>query len=361
MTVAKFGGSSLADANGFARVKEIIKENDIPIVIASAPGGKEKITDMLIAAYNEWERTGSCDGRYGLIGERFLSIAAAFGIDIERSLAAIKAAINSGRGYDYAVSRGEFLSARILAEILGYNFVDARECVKLTLSGEIDFASIIAHSGAIKVPCVIPGFYGKMPNGEIKLLPRGGSDISGAAIAAAIKGDYMKWTDVDGIFDGHGGVIDHLGYDEAELLCYFGATVMQYEAIPLIKRADVPLTVKNTFSHSRGTVVGKMRCDGFAFSSRRFFEGGEEAYAHVDEIAGEGLKIPFRVSLLKERKVLIDDCGFSPLALKRILRYGGLKQVTVTAAIGNVPPSFMPGDLLFSGENGKIFVDDRDL
>ncbi len=370
MIVAKFGGSSLACAEDFARVAKIVKDNDIPIVIVSAPGvkkeqrvgehqGQRKITDLLISAYGDWERSGDCDGEnFFEVCRRFGEIAAPFDISLGRNLAAVKAAINSGRGYDYAVSRGEVLSALILAAILKYNFVDARECVKLTLDGKIDFPSMVAHSGKITTPCVIPGFYGKMPNGEIKLLPRGGSDISGAALAAAVGGEYQKWTDVDGIYTGHGGVIDHLGYDEAELLCYFGATVMQYESIPILKSANIKLTVKNTFAHGGGTVVGTENYDGYAFSSKKMYLGGNEAFLNRDEIIREGLKIPFTASMLKENKILIDDCGFSPLAIKRILRYEGIKQVTVTALIGKSEHVF-GGESLFSGGSGKLFVSEE--
>lgn len=357
MIVAKFGGSSLCDAGCFRRVADIVRSKFIPVVIVSAPGGKPKVTDLLIEAYGEWIKSGNCNNNaFKEVCRRFKKIAESFGLNIDTQLAAIKAAINSGAGYDYTVSRGEALSAFIMAHVLGYNYVDAMDCVKLTLDGKIDFTSIKAHSEAIKLPCVIPGFYGKLPSGGIKLLPRGGSDISGAAIASAIGGEYQKWTDVDGIFDGHGGIIDKLSYDEAELLCYFGATVMQYQSMPLLKKANVTLTVKGTFSDAPGTVVSDKCFGGFAFSSKKMFLGGDEAASHETEIINEGLKIPLNVSLLNKRKILIDDCGFSPLALRRVLCYPDIKEVTVTAAIGNVPNDFMQGDLLYSDERGKIFI-----
>lgn len=353
MTVAKFGGSSLADSEGFKRVCEIVKENGIPVVIVSAPGGKPKTTDLLIEAYREWERSGNCGKALDEACERFLHIAAPLGIDISGRLNSLRADINSGCGFDHAVSRGEYLGAVILSKVLGYNFVDATDCVKLTLDGRIDYDSILAHGVLIKTPCVIPGFYGKLPNGKLKLLPRGGSDISGAAIAAAVKGEYVKWTDVDGIYDGSGGIIEKLGYDEAELLCYFGASVMHYEAIPILKKAGLKLTVKNTFNCSAGTLISGERSSGRAFSKRTMFMGGDEAARHAAEIESEGLKIPFRASLLGRTKILIDDCGFSPLALRRILRYDDIVPVVATAAIGNAP---VEGDLLFRAPFGAVYV-----
>ena len=355
MIVAKFGGSSLLNAEGFVRVADVVRSNDIKVVIAWAPGGKPKVTDLLISAYKEWESSGKCGVSFDIASERFTAIAKAFGINIDTKLKAVRAAINAGAGYDYTVSRGEYLCAQLLAEILDYNFIDAKECVKLTLEGKIDFTSVKAHSVAIKCPCVIPGFYGKLPNGEVKLLPRGGSDISGAAIAAAVGGEYMKCTDVDGIFNGHGGVIDTLSYDEAELLCYFGASVMQYESIPLLKKAGIKLTVKNTYSDASGTVVGDKCYNGVAFSSKRMFLGGDEAASREADIINEGLKVPLKISLFGKNKILIDDCGFSPLALERILHYDDIERVTATAVIGK--GSFpQGGELIYSGDNGRIYI-----
>lgn len=356
MVVAKFGGSSLAGVKEYKRVAEIVRKNRIPVVVVSAPGGKVKITDLLIAAVSKWRRSGKVDGEiFDAISDRFIGIARPLGVRVDTYLAEIKAAINAGCGYDYAVSRGEYLSARILAEVMGYSFVDARECIKLTSSGAIDMRSIRAHIGAVKAPCVIPGFYGKLPGGAIKLLPRGGSDLSGAAIASALNAPYQKWTDVDGIFDGHGGVMQHIGYDEAELLCYFGATVVHYEAMNLLKNADVSLTVKNTFSDSCGTVISKKRHDGWAFCSKNMYLGGNEAANHEAEILGGGLKIPLRIDALGNKKILVDGCGFSPLALKRILCYDGIDEVTVTAAIGNIPFDFMPQSKLVALDCGSIY------
>lgn len=356
MVVAKFGGSSLLDADGFKRVADIVRKNKIQVVIVSAPGGKPKVTDMLISAYDEWEKGGRCDKTFDKISGRFMSIAAAFDINIDTKLIATKAAINAGGGYDYTVSRGEYLSALLLAEILNYKFIDAKQCIKLTLEGKIDFTSIKAHSGVVDCPCVIPGFYGKLPNGEIKLLPRGGSDISGSAIAAALGSEYQKWTDVDGIYNGVGGVIDNLSYDEAEMLCYFGASVMQYESMPILKNAGVKLTVKNTFTEAPGTVVSDKKYNGFAFSSKKMFVGGSEAAKNQNKIINAGLKIPFKVSLLGKEKILIDGCGFSPLALKRILCYDDIKPVTVTAAIGDIPFSIGLGNLFYCGDVGNLYL-----
>lgn len=356
MIVAKFGGSSLVGAAEYLRVADIIRQNNIPVVIVSAPGGDPKVTDLLIAAYREWERCGKCDKTFAVVAERFDRIASPLGIKAEAKLSAVREDINAGCGFDYAVSRGEYIGAYLLAELLGYEFADAKEYVKLTLDGKIDFDSVKAHVKSMGMPCVIPGFYGKMPNGKVKLLPRGGSDISAAAIASALDAEYRKWTNVDGVFDGHGSVIETMSYDEAELLCSFGATVLQSEAVPLIKRTGVKLTIGNTFSSARGTVISDEATDGYALSRAQMFLGGDEAAAHADEIINEGLKIRASATVLGKTQILIDGCGFSPLALKRILHYSDIRPVSVTAVIGKTPSLDGEGDLFWRGSVGSLYI-----
>lgn len=357
MIVAKFGGSSLADVGCFERVISIIKNNGIKVVLVSAPGGKIKITDLLISAYRAWEESGrvECD-ELELAFDRLKGIAQNVGLKIDSRISSIRSAINGGAGYDYTVSRGEYLTAKILASALNYNFVDALDCVKLTMDGEVDLRSTIAHSEAIKLPCVIPGFYGKMPSGLIKLLPRGGSDISGAAIAAAVGDEYHKWTDVDGVFDGHGGVIKNLSYDEAERLCYFGASVMHYKSMALLKGRGVRLTVKNTFSEAKGTVIGSNPCAGYAISSKEMYLSKGVPLIELRSIIQQGLKIPFYAKLMGSERALIDGNGFSPLALSRILTCDGIERVTATATVGKAPPLTANGDLLFRDEIGEIYL-----
>lgn len=345
------------DAEGFMRAAETVRKNDIGVVITSAPGGKVKVTDLLFCAYDKWEKSGDClCPEYSEVERRFNLIALALGMDIIGELSAIRAEINSGAGVNYTVSRGEYLSAVILSKLLGYKLIDAKECVKLGMDGNVDLDSTIAHVAAVTPPCVIPGFYGKLPNGNIKLLPRGGSDISGAAIASALKGMYQKWTDVDGIFDGHGGVLDTIGYDEAEMLCYFGATILQYGSIPLLRATETPLVIKNSFKESAGTTVGSEGVKGYAFSSKRMFLCGENSARHADDIVNEGLKIPLSTSLLGRKRILVDGCSFSPLAVKRILHYGDEQEVKVTAAIGKIPRDFSAGTLIYGDEIVKLYV-----
>ncbi len=352
MIVAKFGGSLLSSAEGYLEVAEFVKKHDIPIVVASAPGGKPKVTDLLISAYKAWERTGNCGGDFDEAEGRFLRIAEKLGCDISSKLNALKADINAGCGFDYAVSRGEFFSAYLLSKALGYRFVDAKECIKLTLDGRIDLCSVRAHSVNIKPPCVIPGFYGFLPSGKLKLLSRGGSDISGALISSVIGADYWKCTDVEGIYDGYGGVIEQLSYDEAELLCYFGASVMQYESLSFLKRTGAKLIVRGIQENKRGTVVSGEPSFVPARSSKQMLYAENIDRGYVEDC---GLKVAFFASTLGKTVALIDEMGFSPLAIERILGKGA-QRVTVTAVIGPFIVGEGDGAPLFTSKIGRLYM-----
>ncbi len=349
MVVAKFGGSSLADSRGYLRVADFIKSMDIPVAVTSAPGGKKKVTDLLIASYRTWEKTGSPNcPEFDEVKDRFTEIAIGLNMDISPRLAALEADISAGCGYDYAVSRGEFLSAYILASLLGYKFIDATECVKFTIGGQIDFPSTMAHGVRITQPCVIPGFYGFMPSGKVKLMVRGGSDISGALIASVLNAEYWKCTDVCGIFDGFGGVIERLSYDEAEALCFFGATVMQYESIAFLRKAGVRLTVRGL--NAGGTIVGTQNSGSVARSSKEMYlvKDGD-----IGKIEQEGLKVAFYSNLIGSSEALVDGNGFSEAAIRRIL--GEAKKVKVTAVIGPKDECDC-GKLLFCGEKARLYL-----
>lgn len=179
MTVAKFGGSSLDGADRTAKAVNIVKKRKFDCVVVSAPGGKPKVTDLLISAYFEWVNSGDCGKYFDIVADRFEKIARPFGLDITNLLTFLRGEINAGRSYDYVVSRGEFVMAKIMAQLTGYDFCDATNVIKI--SGVADAESTEAHVRTAKFPCVVPGFYGKEPNGAVRLLPRGGSDVTGGA------------------------------------------------------------------------------------------------------------------------------------------------------------------------------------
>ncbi len=264
--VVKFGGSSLADADKFRRVAEIIAaDKDRRYVVPSAPGKRFsddiKITDMLYQCYNlardastraEFETCYSniCARFHGIINDLGLSF------DISGELDYIKNAILGRAGRDFAASRGEYLSGLILAKLIGFDFIDAENVILFNDNGtfnadktqEILSAELAHHERAI-----IPGFYGLMPNGTVKTFSRGGSDITGSIVARAAGADlYENWTDVSGFMMADPRIIkdprsiETVTYRELRELSYMGATVLHEDAIFPVRIAGIPINIRNT-------------------------------------------------------------------------------------------------------------------
>lgn len=264
--VVKFGGSSLADADKFRRVAEIIAADpDRRYVVPSAPGKRFsddiKITDMLYQCYSlardasTKEEFETC---YSNICARFQGIIADLGIDFDISgeLNYIRNAILGRAGRDFAASRGEYLSGLILAKFIGFDFIDAENVILFKDNGTFDAdkthevltAELARHENAI-----IPGFYGLMPNGTVKTFSRGGSDITGSIVARAAGADlYENWTDVSGFMMADPRIIDNpraietVTYRELRELSYMGATVLHEDAIFPVRIAGIPINIRNT-------------------------------------------------------------------------------------------------------------------
>ncbi len=272
-TVVKFGGSSLADASQFRKVKDIISgDASRRFVIPSAPGKRfrddDKVTDMLFQCYSLASQGESIDELMDKITERFTSIASELGltIDLDDEFVHIKWAFRHHSGRDYAASRGEYLNGKLLAEYLGYDFVDPSMYIKFADDGSYDSeetnrllsAELMKHDYA-----VIPGFYGSMPNGTIKTFSRGGSDITGSIVARAANADiYENWTDVDGFLVADPRIVKDpkligtITYKELRELSYMGATVLHEESIFPVSNAGIPINIKNTNNpECRGTMI----------------------------------------------------------------------------------------------------------
>lgn len=264
--VVKFGGSSLADADKFRRVAEIIAADpDRRYVVPSAPGKRFsddiKITDMLYQCYNlarEASTKDEFETCYSNICARFLGIIADLGLnfDISGELNYIKNAILGRAGRDFAASRGEYLSGLILAKFIGFDFIDAENVILFKDNGTFDAEStheVLSAELARHERAIIPGFYGLMPNGTVKTFSRGGSDITGSIVARAAGADlYENWTDVSGfmmadprIIDGP-RAIETVTYRELRELSYMGATVLHEDAIFPVRIAGIPINIRNT-------------------------------------------------------------------------------------------------------------------
>ncbi len=271
--VVKFGGSSLADANQFRKVAEIIKSDPARrYVVASAPGKRSsddiKVTDMLYDCYVLAKEKKNIDEAFSKIEERYNGIIEDLGIDfsLEEEFNKIKMAIVHHAGRDYIASRGEYLNSMILAKFLNYEFVDAETGIFFDESGILDakktyetLAVILAkHSHA-----VVPGFYGCMPNGTIKTFSRGGSDITGSIVARAVGAKiYENWTDVSGMLMAdprcvdNPKVIETITYKELRELSYMGATVMHEDAIFPVREVCIPINIRNTNApKDNGTMI----------------------------------------------------------------------------------------------------------
>ena len=269
--VCKFGGTSLADSAAIERVAGIVRaDGERKYIVVSAPGKRdkkdEKVTDLLYRCADEARQTGDCP-TFLLIKKRFKEIVKGLKVDIdmEGELERIRERIISSRGdSDYAASRGEYLNALILAAKLGYEFVDAADIIKFDRKGAFDseYTNDLAFLRLKNIErAVIPGFYGSTPDG-IKTFSRGGSDITGSIIARAVGADlYENWTDVDGFLTADPKIvenpklIDMLSYRELRELSYMGAFVLHSEAVFPVRKANIPIEIKNTFHPERSTKI----------------------------------------------------------------------------------------------------------
>lgn len=273
MKVCKFGGTSMANSKTITQVADIVKaDKKRKYVVVSAPGKRNsadvKVTDALYACYREKAEKGNCDDTFAVIEKRFLDIEKELEINVNMAaeLAAIKARIEDGESSDYTASRGEFLSAKVLAAKLGADFIDTADLIKFNDKGELllDFSlDLLRAKLADSEFAVLPGFYGTTNDGKIKTFSRGGSDITGAIVARAVDAEvYENWTDVDGFLTADPrivdspAIIDYLSYKELRELAYMGAEVLHPESIFPVRSAGIPINIKNTFNPAaKGTMI----------------------------------------------------------------------------------------------------------
>ena len=269
----KFGGSSLADAEHFRRVAEIVRADPARrYVVASAPGKRNlddtKVTDMLYRCYEKARAREDITGDFERIAERYQTIIRELGLDFDISgeLAYICDGINHHTGRDFAASRGEYLSSLILAKYLRYDFIDAESVIFFKDNGAFDSEKthhVLQEELKQHERAVIPGFYGVMPNGTIKTFSRGGSDVTGSIVAEAAEAElYENWTDVSGCLMADPRIVDNprpirtVTYRELRELSYMGASVLHEEAIFPVRAAGIPINIRNTNDTSApGTLI----------------------------------------------------------------------------------------------------------
>ncbi len=263
LKVAKFGGSSLADAAQFRKAADIVKSDTTRrYVVASAPGKRdshdEKVTDLLLQCYHLAKEKKNIDEIFERICGRYRDIIAGLGLDysLEEDFCSIKTAVLHRVGRHYVASRGEYLNAKILAKYLGFAFIDAEECIFFDEKNRFipdKTEEAMRNILSLHEYAVLPGFYGINTEGSIRTFSRGGSDITGSIVAAAAGADiYENWTDVSGMLMADPRIIKdplpipEITYRELRELSYMGATVLHEDAIFPVRRAGIPINIRNT-------------------------------------------------------------------------------------------------------------------
>ncbi|MDE6816547.1 MAG: aspartate kinase [Lachnospiraceae bacterium] len=276
--VVKFGGSSLASAEQFQKVADIIHaQEERRYVIPSAPGkrfdGDSKVTDMLYSCYHLAEAGEDFEKELAEIRERYQEIIDGLGLQIslDGEFDIITKSFREKAGENYAASRGEYLNGIVMAAYLGYEFVDAAQVVRFKDSGEFDAEltnQILGERLSGLSHAVIPGFYGAYGDGRVKTFSRGGSDITGSIVARAVKADiYENWTDVSGFLIADPRIIENpeaietITYRELRELSYMGAGVLHEDAIFPVRREGIPINIRNTNKpEDEGTWIVESTC-----------------------------------------------------------------------------------------------------
>ncbi len=276
--VVKFGGSSLASAEQFMKVGDIIRADESRrYVIPSAPGKRDssdtKVTDMLYRCYELAENGQPFNKQLNQIKERYNEIIHGLKLDmtLNDEFEVIKKQFTAKAGSMYAASRGEYLNGKIMAKYLNYDFIDAANVIRFHRDGSFDAETtdhLLSEHLSASERAVIPGFYGSMKNGTIVTFSRGGSDITGSLVAKAVKANlYENWTDVSGFLVADpriirdSAVIHTITYMELRELAYMGASVLHEDAIFPVRKAGIPINIRNTNApDDDGTMIVASTC-----------------------------------------------------------------------------------------------------
>lgn len=276
--VVKFGGSSLASAEQFKKVGRIIRaDKSRMFVIPSAPGkrssGDTKVTDMLYSCYGAAIREKKFTEQMNAIKERYQEIIDGLGLNLslEDDFTQIRENFDKKIGRDYAASRGEYLNGKIMASYLGFEFIDAAEVIRFDEDGHFNDAvtnELLSKRLEGSTGAVIPGFYGAKEDGTVVTFSRGGSDVTGSLVALAVEADlYENWTDVSGFLIADPRIvknpksIETITYKELRELSYMGASVLHEDAIFPVRKAGIPINIRNTNApEDKGTLIVEGTC-----------------------------------------------------------------------------------------------------
>ncbi|SFB34534.1 aspartate kinase [Acetitomaculum ruminis DSM 5522] len=314
--VCKFGGTSLADAKQFKKIKAIIKENPArKFVVASAPGKRFakdiKVTDLFLSCYEKAVSDTDFEENLKRARERFEDIIRDLELEfnLDKEFDKLRNHLTNCPDKEYMASRGEYLNSMILASYLGFTFVDPEWCVCFNEDGTLNEAITKRTMSAALHPlsnAVIAGFYGADINGKIRTFSRGGSDITGSLVACAAAADlYENWTDVSGLLAADPSIVESpksvefLSYRELRTLSYMGARVLHTDAILPAAQRGIPINIRNTNRpNDNGTMIV------------RKLPKGEKRYPVTGVAGRKGM------SVIQVEKVMVSDgSGFSAIML----------------------------------------------
>ena len=326
--VCKFGGSSVADAGQFLKIKNIIKsDKSRKFVVVSAVGkankDDHKITDLLYVLYSHVKYGVDYESILKIVEDKYNAIKNELGlsINLDAEFDEIRKNLNKHCDVDYVVSRGEYLSAKLMADYLGGIFVDAKDVIFFGYDNKFYFDKIEKalekYEGSDKV-IVVPGFYGSLPNGKIRCMSRGGSDITGAVIANVVNASvYENFTDVSGIMVADPRIVDkpvsvkRITYAELREMSYMGASVLHDEAIFPVKAKNIPLNILNTNDPSHPGTMILETCDEYDEKEEPLVISGITGKKGFSSIFVAKSHIASEVGVLKEALDVISKYNIS--------------------------------------------------
>ena len=326
--VCKFGGSSVADAGQFLKIKNIVKsDKSRKFVVVSAVGkankDDHKITDLLYVLYSHVKYGVDYESILKIVEDKYNAIKNELGlsINLDAEFDEIRKNLNKHCDVDYVVSRGEYLSAKLMADYLGGIFVDAKDVIFFSYDNKFYFDKIEKalekYEGSDKV-IVVPGFYGSLPNGKIRCMSRGGSDITGAVIANVVNASvYENFTDVSGIMVADPRIVDkpvsvkRITYAELREMSYMGASVLHDEAIFPVKAKNIPLNILNTNDPSHPGTMILETCDEYDEKEEPLVISGITGKKGFSSIFVAKSHIASEVGVLKEALDVISKYNIS--------------------------------------------------
>ena len=326
--VCKFGGSSVADAGQFLKIKNIVKsDKSRKFVVVSAVGKANKddhtTTDLLYVLYSHVKYGVDYESILKIVEDKYNAIKNELGlsINLDAEFDEIRKNLNKHCDVDYVVSRGEYLSAKLMADYLGGIFVDAKDVIFFGYDNKFYFDKIEKalekYEGSDKV-IVVPGFYGSLPNGKIRCMSRGGSDITGAVIANVVNASvYENFTDVSGIMVADPRIVDkpvsvkRITYAELREMSYMGASVLHDEAIFPVKAKNIPLNILNTNDPSHPGTMILETCDEYDEKEEPLVISGITGKKGFSSIFVAKSHIASEVGVLKEALDVISKYNIS--------------------------------------------------